>query len=139
MLTGQGGVGKTALALHWAHAMRARFPNGELHADPSAFSGSEPLPLPGQGDGLDEVQCQDRLGLGAQEHGPGDGRSVWRRVDAGSFEDLPHGRRRDLDTEKCEFSVDAPIAPRGVLGCQTQDKAADRRQVNMTYRVKSKT
>ena len=36
------------------------------------------------------------------------------------------GRRHDRDTEEREFAVDAPIAPRGVLGRQAQDKAADR-------------
>jgi len=90
MLTGQGGVGKTALALHWAHAMRARFPNGELHADPSAFSGSEPLPLPGQGDGLDEVHRQNRLSLATQEDSPGHGRALRGLLDAGCLEDLSY-------------------------------------------------
>lgn len=89
-------------------------------------NGDDVLAYAGQRDGLDEIHRQDHLGLGAQELGPCDGHSVWRRVDPSSFEDLPHGRRSDRDTKKGEFSVDAPIAPRGVLGRQTQDKATNR-------------
>jgi hypothetical protein len=63
-------------------------------------SGENVLAYAGQRDGLDEIHRQDHLGLRAQELGPRDGRSVWRRVDASSFEDLLHGRRSDRDTEE---------------------------------------
>jgi tetratricopeptide (TPR) repeat protein len=33
LITGQPGVGKTALAVHWGHAARAAFPDGALYAD----------------------------------------------------------------------------------------------------------
>lgn len=46
VVTGPGGVGKTTLALHWLHQMKADF-EGQLFVDLQGFSGNDPLP-PGE-------------------------------------------------------------------------------------------
>ena len=72
--------------------------------------------------GCEEVACQDRLGLGAQELRPGRPGPPPGGVDAAGLQDLPHGGRFDVNPEAGQLAVDPSVSPFGVLAGQPSDQ-----------------
>ena len=57
VVTGTAGVGKTSLAVHWAHRIRDQFPDGQLYVNLRGYDPGEPV-------GPDEVLDRFLLALG---------------------------------------------------------------------------
>jgi DNA-binding SARP family transcriptional activator len=105
MVTGTGGVGKTALAVHWGHRMRSLFPDGQLYVNLRGHSPERPLrPIEALGQFLRGLGVPAERVPHAEEEASAAYRSLLadRRVlvildDAGSEEQvrplLPSGRR----------------------------------------------
>ncbi|MCA2225314.1 AfsR/SARP family transcriptional regulator [Nonomuraea aurantiaca] len=105
MVTGTGGVGKTALAVHWGHRMRSLFPDGQLYVNLRGHSPERPLrPIEALGQFLRGLGVPAERVPHAEEEASAAYRSLLadRRVlvildDAGSEEQvrplLPGGRR----------------------------------------------
>ncbi|MFI6544138.1 tetratricopeptide repeat protein [Streptomyces prunicolor] len=64
-LSGTAGVGKTALAVHWAHRARDRFPDGQLYVNLRGYDPDRPLTAP---DAL--VRFLTALGVSEQDIPP---------------------------------------------------------------------
>ncbi len=62
VVTGSAGVGKTALAIRWAHRARGRFPDGQLYVDLRGYDPEQPVAA---GDAL--VGFLTALGVPAQD------------------------------------------------------------------------
>lgn len=65
-LSGTSGVGKTALAVHWANRVSGRFPDGQLFVDMRGFDDNEPPVTPIQA--LD--RCLRALGVSSSHKQP---------------------------------------------------------------------
>jgi DNA-binding SARP family transcriptional activator/tetratricopeptide (TPR) repeat protein len=61
LIHGPAGAGKTALAVHWAHQVAERFPDGQLHLNLRGFDPSESAVEPAEG----LRGCFDALGVSA--------------------------------------------------------------------------
>ncbi|GAA1660289.1 BTAD domain-containing putative transcriptional regulator [Catellatospora bangladeshensis] len=106
VIGGAAGVGKTSLALHWAHRTAHRFPDGQLHADLRGFGADGPLPV------QDVVRSfLEALGTPAQRLPEG------AAAQAGLLRSLLAGRRvlLVLDNAADEEQV-RPLLP-GTPGC----------------------
>ena len=88
---------------------------GQVHA-PCAVLDEEQHVQTAEKRGIDmeEVDGEDRLGLGLQERPPGLPGPPGRGIDARVLEDLPYCRRRERAAQAGQLAVDAPVSQRGL-------------------------
>ncbi|GAA2497300.1 BTAD domain-containing putative transcriptional regulator [Streptomyces gobitricini] len=105
-LDGSGGVGKTTLAVHWAHRVQDRFPDGTLHTNLRGYG-------PGKSANPDEVLNDFLVALGIHPAAVPAGTGAR----SGLFRTLAAGRRMliVLDNANCAEQV-RPLLP-GAPGC----------------------
>jgi hypothetical protein len=77
------------------------------------------------GEDRTEISGEDRMGLAAQEAGPGLAVPLGCGLDPVALEDLPDRRRGDLDARCGQLAVDPSVAPAGILLRQAQDEDLD--------------
>ncbi|MFD7451111.1 BTAD domain-containing putative transcriptional regulator [Kitasatospora sp. NPDC059827] len=115
VVTGGAGVGKTALAVHWAHQRQADFPDGRLFVD---LCGHSPLPERATGAVLRELLLA--LGLPAEQM-PSSPEAL-----AARYRELTAGRRMLIVLDNARRSEQVrPLLPDGD-GCVTLVTSRDR-------------
>ncbi|MFI1973234.1 AfsR/SARP family transcriptional regulator [Streptomyces cinnamoneus] len=115
VITGSAGVGKTALAVHWAHRRHADFPDGRLFADLCGYS-----PVPARG--TTAVLREFLLALGVPAEGmPGSPEAMGAR-----YRELTAGRRMLVVLDNARDSEQVrPLLPDGE-DCVTLVTSRDR-------------
>ncbi|WP_405677142.1 tetratricopeptide repeat protein [Streptomyces sp. NBC_01511] len=105
-LDGSGGVGKTTLAVHWAHRVQDRFPDGTLHTNLRGYG-------PGRPAGPDEVLDDFLVALGVHPAAVPAGTGAR----SGLFRTLAAGRRLLIVLDNANSAEQVrPLLP-GAPGC----------------------
>jgi hypothetical protein len=96
---------------------------GEVHASGGVFDEEQDVEL-AEPDGVDDegVTGDDPAGLRGEELGPGRSGASRGGIDAVALQDRPDSGRSEAVAEAGEFAVDAPVAPRRVLGGEPHDE-----------------